>query len=471
MQTYSTSHILEFNKGTLLLKVQSSNSSSLFEQFVWDERVGAQRAKASKYDEIVKVFASNQSHRLDDRVYKSLGSLSNWEAISLRTYQKAALLNWEASGKKGIVCLPTGAGKTRVAIATIAYSNVSTLCLVPTRVLLHQWIKNVHEFYKGPIGILGDGCKKLHPITVSTFESAFRNMPWIGNCFKLLIIDEVHHFGNAIRDEIFSMSIAPYRLGLTATRPDSDKNSLQLQNLQEFVGPIIFSMNIHDLTGVYLSDFSHIKVSLRLNQVEAVRYERESKLFKSYYRSFKKQYPDSNWQEFTKLSSLSASGRQALAAYFRSRRIVNLPEAKIVKLESLLQQHQNCKKLIFTSDSESAITISRLYLIPAITSEIKKAERESILQDFLQDKIKAIVSCKVLNEGIDIPDAEVAIIVGGNSNEREHVQRIGRLLRPSEGKKAIVYELIMLNTHEERQSIKRGKPFENFKFNRIKNNI
>lgn len=460
---------LEFNKGTLLLKCQSGSFPFLVDHFVWDDRVGAQRAKACQYHAVIKNFAQSQSHELQDKVYKSLGPLASWDKISLRPYQKAALVNWGASGKKGIVCLPTGAGKTRTAMVAIAQTNVNTLCLVPTRVLLHQWIENLREFYKGPIGILGDGSKELYPITVCTFESAYRCMSWIGNRFKLLVIDEVHHFGNAIRDEIFSMSIAPYRLGLTATKPDSAKNALQMQNLQEFVGPVVFDINIHDLTGKYLSDFCHIKVPLRLNQVETVRYERERKLFQNYYRCFMKQYPDSNWQGFNKLSSLTVQGRKALSAYHRSRRIVNLPEAKIKYLDIFLQKHPNSKKLIFTSDSESAIRISRLFLIPAITSEIKKAERELILQDFLQGKVKAIVSCKVLNEGIDIPDAEIAIIVGGNSNEREHVQRIGRLLRPSEGKKAKVYEMIMLNTYEERQSIERGKPFENFKFNRVQN--
>ncbi len=90
----------------------------------------------------------------------------------------------------------------------MAKTGVSTLCLVPTRILIEQWQKEIKKFYSGKIGIYGDGQKELAPITISTFESAYRNMNQIGNRFDLLIIDEVHHFGNGIRDELLEMSTA-----------------------------------------------------------------------------------------------------------------------------------------------------------------------------------------------------------------------------------------------------------------------
>jgi superfamily II DNA or RNA helicase len=67
------------------------------------------------------------------------------------------------------------------------------------------------------------------------------------------------------------------------------------------------------------------------------------------------------------------------------------------------------------------------------------------------------VSARVLNEGIDVPDADVAIIVGGTQGEREHVQRVGRLLRPAPGKRAIVYELVTMATSEARQAVERRR--------------
>ncbi len=92
-----------------------------------------------------------------------------------------------------------------------------------------------------------------------------------------------------------------------------------------------------------------------------------------------------------------------------------------------------------------------------ITCEIKRREREQALDAFRAGELKALVSARVLNEGIDVPDADVAIIVGGTFGQREHVQRVGRLLRPVPGKRAIVYELVTLATSEARQVLERRR--------------
>src|SRR6185436_7527583 len=93
------------------------------------------------------------------------------------------------------------------------------LILVPTRVLLEQWARAVAGLFGVEAGRYGDGEHTLRPITVSTFESAWRSMHGIGNRFRLLVVDEAHHFGSGGRDEALEMSLAPFRLGLTATPP------------------------------------------------------------------------------------------------------------------------------------------------------------------------------------------------------------------------------------------------------------
>jgi superfamily II DNA or RNA helicase len=119
-------------------------------------------------------------------------------------------------------------------------------------------------------------------------------------------------------------------------------------------------------------------------------------------------------------------------------------------LQELLAGDRESKTLIFTPDTSVAYRISRQFLIPTITSDIKKTEREEVLDRFRRGVIRRLVSCRVLNEGIDVPDAETAIILGGNQGEREHIQRIGRCLRPGVGKLAKVYELVAKNTIEVR---------------------
>src|SRR5690606_39400749 len=106
---------------------------------------------------------------------------------------------------------------------------------------------------------------------------------------------------------------------------------------------------------------------------------------------------------------------------------------------------------------EPAYALGGEHVIMAIRGEIGRAERQAALAAFQAGVLGALVSARVLNEGIDVPDADVAVIVGGTHGEREHVQRIGRLLRPKAGKRALVYELVTIGTTEVRQSLGRRR--------------
>jgi len=104
--------------------------------------------------------------------------------------------------------------------------------------------------------------------------------------------------------------------------------------------------------------------------------------------------------------------------------------------------------LVFTSDKDAAYRIAQEHLVMPITADIRGAERDAALTAFREGRIRALVSSRVLNEGFDVPDADVGIVVGGALGEGEHVQRIGRLLRPGPGKTAFVYELATRGTAE-----------------------
>ena len=131
--------------------------------------------------------------------------------------------------------------------------------------------------------------------------------------------------------------------------------------------------------------------------------------------------------------------------------------AKAAAVKALLTRHRDAKVLVFTADNAAAYAIAREHLIMPITCEIGRQERERALAGFREGSLRALVSARVLNEGIDVPEADVAIIVGGTQGEREHVQRVGRLLRPAPGKRAIVYELVTLATSEGKRAIERRR--------------
>ncbi len=416
----------------------------------WDDRIGAWRAPAYVYAKIARRMRNLSEPFIDmARQHQNLDNL--WKPINLRSYQEAALLAWKASAGSGVVCLPTGAGKTRLALAAAQMSNKSTLCLVPTLVLLEQWQNSIREFYSGEIGVVGGGQYSIKPVTVATFESAFRKAWLFGNRFDLLIVDEAHHFGDGERDEALESCIAPFRLGLSATL-----NEPRMDRLIQLIGPKVYEQNVRDLVGTALAEFDLFRLHLRLTAAETRAYQTDYSAFNKFFSAFKTEKASYAWEDFVRLAGKSAEGRAALAAHRRSKRVLCLTERNESTLCQLIQKHSTQRKLIFTADTQTALLISKRLLIAPITAEIGKRERDRYIEAFKAGVIKSIVSCKVLNEGFDVPEAEIAIIVGGSGSDREHIQRIGRVLRPAEGKRAQIYELLAAETSEVNLSRRRG---------------
>jgi superfamily II DNA or RNA helicase len=145
-----------------------------------------------------------------------------------------------------------------------------------------------------------------------------------------------------------------------------------------------------------------------------------------------------------------------MKAYRESKRIALGTEAKMRVLQDLLIRHRNDKVLIFTAENAAVYRISQDFLIPAITHETNVKERRQWLEAFNGGTVLALATSKVLNEGVNIPDASVAIILSGSGSSREHIQRLGRILRKQPDKQAILYEVITRDTTEEHISRRRS---------------
>jgi superfamily II DNA or RNA helicase len=168
------------------------------------------------------------------------------------------------------------------------------------------------------------------------------------------------------------------------------------------------------------------------------------------------------WQLFIAASARSTDGRRALMAYRESRRIALGTDAKLRVLAELLRRHRSERVLVFTAENEMVYRISEQFLIPAITHETNVKERRAWLEAFNKGDVLALATSKVLNEGVNIPEASVAVVLSGSGSAREHVQRLGRILRKVEGKEAVLYEVITAGTTEEQISRRRGEsaPFQ-----------
>jgi superfamily II DNA or RNA helicase len=299
--------------------------------------------------------------------------------------------------------------------------------------------------YGGIVGCLGDGERRLAPITVATFESAYRCMPRIGNRFELLLVDEAHHFGGGLRDEALEMATAPHRLGLTATPPALRHQRARLSDL---IGPQVFALSASDLVGSYLSTLDVMKLFVELTPEERRAHERWQALYREPFEEFRRRNRSASWESFLRTASRSEEGRRAVAAWSRARRLLAYPQGKRELLGSLLERHRTDRVMVFVGDNETAYRVAREFLIMPLTCDIRRKERASVLERFREGRLRALVSARVLNEGIDVPEADVGIVVAGRMGGREHVQRVGRLLRPREKKSALVYELLVAGTAE-----------------------
>jgi superfamily II DNA or RNA helicase len=161
------------------------------------------------------------------------------------------------------------------------------------------------------------------------------------------------------------------------------------------------------------------------------------------------------WGEFIMRSATSVAGQRAMQAYRRQRELAFAAPAKLDYLELLFAEHRRDRVIVFTEHNAMAYAVSRRFLIPTITHQTKVTERSDVLARFADGRYGAVVTSKVLNEGVDVPDANVAVVLSGSGSVREHVQRLGRILRPREGKRAVLYEVVSADTAESYTSDRR----------------
>lgn len=448
---------IRFDRGTVLIEPSRTGvDPAALPGVVWDPRVRLWRAPADAYASVVTRLAHAEVP-FEARLPGQEVASADWSSPDLRWYQREALAAWGAANRRGVIALPTGAGKTMIAVAAIARCGVSALCLVPTRVLLDQWAKVLARYLR-EVGRLGDGERKIAPVTVATYASAIAWAPKIGDRFGLVIVDEAHHVGAECPAEVLEMLVAPARLGLTATPPLGDAALA----LERHMGAVVYALAIDDLVGDALADFDLVTIPIRLSVEERARYNVARKLFAATYSSFQRACPGAGWDAFVTAAMRTEDGRRALAAWRRSKEIIAFPDDKRRVLRELLVRHAEQRTIVFTQDNRTAYEIARQFLVYPITHEIGRKERARVLEGFNSGEFNVIVSAQVLDEGLDVPEAEVASVVGGTASSRRHVQRIGRVLRPAPGKRARVYELTVSDTIEVDQVRRRRQGIHGF---------
>jgi superfamily II DNA or RNA helicase len=377
-------------------------------------------------------------------------------------YQLAALDIWNRTGRRGSIILPTGAGKTFVAIHAISQVNASTVVIVPTISLVHQWYARLVNAFQAEIGVYYSGEKCILPITVTTYQSAGDLISEYGNTFQMILCDEIQHLPAKSWGEAALMAPAPFRLGLTATYPEEQEQTNGRWRVDELLGPIVYAQRIESLVGKQLAEYRTQRIRVDLTEEERRRYDADHAIYMGFVRSRRLwQSHGAGWlRELMRLSASDQHARQALLARQHLLGIIWSCAGKFTALDALLREHDGERILVFTQSNAVAYAIARQWLIPVISHETGVAERKHILDAFQAGEYRVIVTSKVLNEGVDVPEAKVAIVLGGGSSKREYIQRLGRILRKQEQREAVLYEVLARKTIEEGKVQRRHVPRE-----------
>ena len=443
-----------FHDGTLV--VEGGDLERLPPGFRMDDRIGNPRGPAWLYPQTITAARAFQVPYTDEsQLYTRLDNLRHQETRTPREYQREAVDAWHQSGRRGAVILPTGSGKSFVAELAIEETARATLVVAPTLDLVGQWHDRLKTAFGCPVGMLGGGHHEIEDITVSTYDSAAIHLGRYGNRFGLMVFDEVHHLGAPGYLSAAASSIAPYRLGLTATW---DADAEREDALIEVLGDIVYEKGITELSGEFLAEYQTVRIPVNLSPEEQERYDLARNTFKQFVAS--KRIPlgsPRGWQTFLRHAAQSKAGRAAFQAYQESRRIAHGTEQKLDMLAELLGKEHGRRTIVFTHDNETAYRVSRTFLVPCISHQTDIKERRAILEAFESGVLPVIATSRVLNEGVDMPAAEVAIVLSGTGTVREHVQRLGRILRPAADKQAVLYEIVAADTAEVRTSSRRRK--------------
>ena len=349
---------------------------------------------------------------------------------------------------QGVVVLPTGAGKTAVAVSAMERVGRSTLVVVPTLALLKQWYSVLQDAFGGSvtIGLLGGGYHEITPITdhlrLGLHPRRALRGPLRARGLRrgapLACPEERDHREDAPRA---LLPRSHSHAGEARRRAPAAPRACGACRLQALARG-----SRRDLP----SPFELVRIPIELTAQERFDYAQAEAVYRDFLEKHRlpMRSPE-DWQRFIMVASTSHSGEEALLAARQRREIREGAMRKGATLETLLRRHWDDRVIVFAKSVDEVYALSRRFLIPGVTYETPARERKEILDRFRDGRYRAVIASDVLNEGVDVPDAGVAIILAGSASRREYVQRLGRILRPREGKRAILYELVTAQTGEE----------------------
>ena len=407
--------------------------------------------------------------------WSPLGDGTSYAGHPVREWQITALESWASSDNVGVVEAVTGTGKSLVGVAAIhevlALGGVA-IVMVPTRALVAQWTRNLRrELPLAHIGAISDGENadfRSSNVIVATVQSLFRT-PLNGTSLTLLVADEVHRYGSPQYSRALRSGYQ-WRLGLTGTYERTGDDGVE-RFLNPYFGPSVFEYSYGQaLADGVVAPFDLAFVGVEFADRERTEFRKADDLVQDASYKLRKNYlyPD-EWSDFfSKVTSTLKEGvfdqegslcQQYMKGFSERKKILATAEGKL-RVTEMLSPYlgERSGTLIFTESKDSATrhawVASKTTSSWPLDGDSPREMRTEKLRDFSQGKLKIIAAPRILDEGIDVPEAEVALVVSASQSRRQMIQRMGRVIRKKEDGRGA--RMIMMYVHGTSEDPKLG---------------
>ena len=410
--------------------------------------------------------------RCDAPVSNVSKAVPTTESMVLRAWQRDALEAWRTAGRCGVVEAVTGTGKTMVGVAAIGdvlgRGGVATV-LVPGLDLQEQWVSVLRGQLPGArVGRYGGGFRDgraTHDVLVSTVQSAGQVVGGVDGVPHLLVADEVHRYGSAR----FALALREYydeRLGLTATFERSDDGVPDV--LHPYFGTVITGCDYaRARADAIIARIRVLLVAVSFSTTELEQFDEWNGQARSERGNLISRFgcPAEPFGEFMKsvqaLSELpgseppTRSARRYLKAFTARRQLLAGCAGKVEALEALAPALVGAgRSLVFSetkaSATRAAAVLDRPELITrTFSSHLDRRERQELLVHFREGIVKVLAAPRVLDEGIDVPEADVGVVLAASRSRRQMIQRMGRVVRPKPDSRAATFVVLYVRGSSE----------------------
>jgi len=377
--------------------------------------------------------------------------MNEWHPLTPRSWQVEAYKAWEEAKHAGTIEATTASGKTYLGMMVhYSFPDKKLLVVVPTIHLMYQWQLEFQKTFKEilnidlDIGLVGDGKHEFNKNIVVAVVDSIRTADL--TMFDIVILDEAHRYMSEVNKLFIQNHKFETLMALTATmeRPDG----LHKTFLESY--PCVYKVSQKEgIEAGWLCKYTVYNMPCQLLPKEKDTYNVHDRFVKS------------NWFRYRSMGNVMAAMRRydrnacdLMKAITKRRQILMNSATKIVHTANLIISNPNAKSIVFGEYKNAAEKLYKILQRHNIScaiyhSGLNTKLRDEMLEGFKNDVFRVIISVKCLDEGLNVPSAERAIIMGGSKVERQIIQRLGRVLRKQGDKQAVVIQLYVPDTKDE----------------------